>query len=257
MIHFILISHGHDKYVCDLFNGLSRHNSQDFSFYIKDNLGSKDLKLFCLENNIPYFFTGCPKGFSSNNNEIVKYLVNNYLVNTGDYYVFLNPDVLLKDETIEQLVQTHKENCYDLFSVDLYIDSEFTYRDPSIRYFPRMCDFVSSFFFNVNKSIVDRRYITQPTKVDWFAGSFIAIKAEVFDFIDGFDESYFMYCEDLDLCLRAHKSGFDAYYLPEIKAIHFTQHQNRNILNRHLLWHLKSICILYMKNFQYLIRYSR
>ncbi|WP_024553484.1 glycosyltransferase [Franconibacter helveticus 513] len=257
MIHFILVSHGHDDYILNLLKGIGVLNSQDYKFYIKDNLGSSALKNYCFEREIPYFFSGVPKGFSANNNEIVNYLRNNNFVKQGDYYIFLNPDVIITEKSIMELVYIHKQNKYDLFSIDLYTDEKYINRDPSIRSFPKIGDFISSFLFNVNKSVVDRSKITQPTKVDWFAGSFIAIKCNVFEAIGGFDESYFMYCEDLDLCLRAHKKGFKAYYLPSIKAIHFTQHQNRNILNRHLVWHIKSIFLLYFKNFRYLNKYSR
>ena len=257
MIHFIVVSHGHDQYIYNLIGGLRNFEGEDFRFYVKDNLGSQSLEEFCAEKNIEYFYAGVPKGFSANNNEMIGLLMNNCVNCESDYFIFLNPDIILTDESIAKLVAVHQKNIYDLFCVDLYKDFDYCFRDPSVRYFPKFWDFFTSFFFNVNKSIIDRTNITVPTRVDWFAGSFIAIKANVFKAIKGFDEAYFMYCEDLDLCLRARKHGFNAYYLPDIKAIHFTQHQNRNIFNRHIFWHLKSIFVLYLKNFFYLIKYSR
>jgi len=257
MIHFIVVSHGHDDYIFNLIGALKDTKGQDFRFYVKDNLGSNDLEKFCYANSIEYLYAGVPKGFSANNNEMIKLLVNKYVDYEKDYYIFLNPDIILTDDSIAQLVAVHKENTYDLFCVDLYNDLNYCFRDPSVRYFPKLSDFFTSFFFNINKSIIDRSNIKAPTRVDWFAGSFIAIKARVFKTIKGFDEAYFMYCEDLDLCLRAHKHGFSAYYLPDIKVVHFSQHQNRSIFNKHLFWHLKSIFILYLKNFFYLMKCSR
>jgi len=257
MIHFIIVSHGHDDYIFNLINGLKDFYSEGFKFYVKDNIGSIRLEKYCNERKIGYLHTSPPKGFAANNNEMVKAIGQENIDWEKDYFLFLNPDIILSDRAIEELVKVHKENVFDLFSVDLYKDHEYCYRDPSIRHFPMPWDFICSYFFKFNKSIIDRKEIESPTKVDWFAGSFLAIKSSVFSVLKGFDEAFFMYCEDLDLCLRAQKNGFTAFYLPNIKVIHFTQHQNRQFFNRHMFWHLRSILVLYKKNFCYLIRYSR
>ncbi|MEN4697409.1 glycosyltransferase family 2 protein [Pantoea agglomerans] len=257
MIHFIIVSHGHDDYIYNLLNSLDDIYSQDFQFYIKDNIGSVDLKKYCNERNIDYLYSGKAKGFAANNNEMVDFISKKSVDWERDYFIFLNPDIILTDDSISKLVKVHKENKYDLFCVDLFKDLEYLHRDPSVRHFPKPWDFFTSYLFNFNKSIINRDNIEVITRVDWFAGSFLAIKSNVFKAIQGFDEAYFMYCEDLDLCLRAHKNGFKAYYLPDIKVVHFTQHQNRKLFNQHMSWHLKSIFILYLKNFYYLIKHSR
>lgn len=257
MIHFIIVSHGHEDYIRSLFDGLNKIESEDFRFYIKDNLGQNSLKKFCFERNITYLTSKEIKGFAANNNEVVKVILSENFVKKDDYYIFLNPDVLLSDATISKLVSIQKNISYSLFTIDLYKDVDFKFRDPSIRRFPRLRDFFTSFFFNFNNSILDRTYIEAPVKVDWFAGSFLAIKSEVFDSLGGFDEAYFMYCEDLDLCVRAHKFGHEAFYLPTVRAVHFTQHQNRKAFNRHLFWHVKSVVIFYIKHLKYLLRISR
>lgn len=56
--------------------------------------------------------------------------------------------------------------------------------------------------------------------VDWVAGTAFAIKKEVFDNIGRFDENYFMYFEDVDLCLRLRNSGSTIAILPQFKILH-------------------------------------
>ncbi|EGR3506856.1 glycosyl transferase family 2, partial [Vibrio parahaemolyticus] len=70
---------------------------------------------------------------------------------------------------------------------------------------------------------------------------FIAIKAIHYKKLNGFDENYFMYCEDIDLCYRSKQEGESVLYLPNISAIHFAAHNNRKLLSKHFYWHLKSV----------------
>lgn len=60
-------------------------------------------------------------------------------------------------------------------------------------------------------------------KVDWVTGGFMMIKRNVFEELGGFDEDFFMYIEDMDLCYRARKKGYDTYFEPDSKAIHANQ----------------------------------
>ncbi len=43
--------------------------------------------------------------------------------------------------------------------------------------------------------------------MEWVAGSFIAFKSSSYRKVQGFDENYFMYCEDIDICYRAKSQG--------------------------------------------------
>lgn len=56
--------------------------------------------------------------------------------------------------------------------------------------------------------------------VDWAAGAALMIRAEVLDAIGGFDETYFLYFEETDLCLRAARAGWPTHYLPNARIVH-------------------------------------
>lgn len=59
------------------------------------------------------------------------------------------------------------------------------------------------------------------TEVDAISGSFFCIRKDLFESLNGFDESFFMYGEDLDLCYRAKVLGYKNYYTPATNILHF------------------------------------
>lgn len=56
--------------------------------------------------------------------------------------------------------------------------------------------------------------------VDWLSGSALMVRREMLDGVGGFDERFFMYCEDVDLCKRAHDAGWRVVYYPEVEVCH-------------------------------------
>jgi hypothetical protein len=61
---------------------------------------------------------------------------------------------------------------------------------------------------------------SEPQSVDWVPGASMMVRPAVFDAIDGFDESYFLYFEETDFCLRAKKAGYSTWYVPESRVMH-------------------------------------
>jgi len=60
----------------------------------------------------------------------------------------------------------------------------------------------------------------EPYAVDWVSGALMMIKRECWEKVGGFDEDYFMYWEDADLCYRAKKAGYKTYYFPCSEVTH-------------------------------------
>lgn len=58
------------------------------------------------------------------------------------------------------------------------------------------------------------------TRVDWTAGASLMMRAEMLDQIGLFDETFFLYYEETDLCRRAARAGWETYYLPESEVVH-------------------------------------
>lgn len=58
-------------------------------------------------------------------------------------------------------------------------------------------------------------------EVDVLAGAFMMVRKKVADVLNGFDEDFFMYGEDIDLSWRIKKAGYKNYYLGNLRIIHF------------------------------------
>ena len=61
---------------------------------------------------------------------------------------------------------------------------------------------------------------TLPRDVDWVSGAAVWLRREALDDIGGWDERYFMYMEDVDLCLRLRRAGWRVEYLPSGEVVH-------------------------------------
>lgn len=102
-------------------------------------------------------------------------------------------------------------------------------RQPSARMFPTLRDelfTLSGLAARYPQSRLfarlDRRWADpeQPALVDWIPGAFVFIPAALFARLGGFDERFFMYYEEVDLCRRIRQAGYRIYYWPELKAMH-------------------------------------
>lgn len=75
----------------------------------------------------------------------------------------------------------------------------------------------SKIFSKYNLTYLDEN---ETTEVDAICGAFMFMKKEVLDKVGFFDEDYFMYGEDIDLCFRIKKAGYKIYYFPKVTTIH-------------------------------------
>jgi GT2 family glycosyltransferase len=74
----------------------------------------------------------------------------------------------------------------------------------------------------------------------WFAGMFLFLRASAFREIGGFDERFFLYCEDYDLCARLRLAGYGIVQDRRTTVIHSARRDSRRSA-RHLRWHVSSL----------------
>jgi N-acetylglucosaminyl-diphospho-decaprenol L-rhamnosyltransferase len=83
---------------------------------------------------------------------------------------------------------------------------------------------------------------TEPVEADWMLGGFLMLRRSMLDELGGFDEGFFLYGEDIDLCYRAARAGWERWYVPAAVVVH--EHQavtDRRLLTRRTLWHWRGI----------------
>ncbi|MDE1220613.1 glycosyltransferase family 2 protein [Vibrio aestuarianus] len=182
---------------------------------------------------------GC--GFGENNNIVFDYCCSVLGMKEDDYFIVLNPDVIIKPCMIKILIEYMERDRINLAAINLFKDEAEEVYDNSIRQFPSLLQFVKSFLGFNNDSLLDKNQLTSSIEVDWAAGSFLAFRASHYKALKGFDEKYFMYCEDIDICYRSCLVGERVTYFPDVKAIHLAKHENRKLFSKHFYWHVSSV----------------
>lgn len=79
---------------------------------------------------------------------------------------------------------------------------------------------------------------------EWFAGMFMLLRSDALRAVGGFDQRYFMYCEDVDLCARLRLAGWRLQRVETVSVVHDAQRASRRSA-RHLRWHLASLARLW------------
>ena len=78
----------------------------------------------------------------------------------------------------------------------------------------------------------------EPEPTDWMLGGFLMIRRAAFDQVDGFDEGFRMYGEEIDFCYRLAKAGWERWYVPAAVVTHrWDAYTDRRLWTRRTLWH--------------------
>jgi GT2 family glycosyltransferase len=83
---------------------------------------------------------------------------------------------------------------------------------------------------------------TEPVEADWMLGAFLLLRRSMLDELGGFDAGFRLYGEDIDLCYRASRAGWERWYVPAAVVHHgYERTTDRRFLTRRTLWHWSGI----------------
>lgn len=135
----------------------------------------------------------------------------------GEFIFFLNPDTEIRFSSLGDLTEALEENDVAIAAPLLILPDGSTQPWNA----GNEITFWSVLKNNLRLSSGKKNWTKNEKKtVDWVSGAAFAIKKTVFDNIGGFDENYFMYFEDVDLCRRLRMSGKQILLLPKLKVLH-------------------------------------
>ena len=144
----------------------------------------------------------------------------------GEALLVLNPDVVVAPDAPARLFAALSV-APRRGVVGPRIDTPAGARYPSPRTFPALGDALGHAFvglvFPANRwSRRYKRLDAEPAAgpVDWVSGACLLARRACFEALGGFDEAYFMYAEDVDLCWRAWRAGFEVAYEPAARVAH-------------------------------------
>jgi GT2 family glycosyltransferase len=84
--------------------------------------------------------------------------------------------------------------------------------------------------------------VDEPVEADWLLGAFLLMRRAMLDELEGWDEGFRHYVEDIDLCYRADRAGWERWYVPTARVTHdWAQVTDRRFVSRHTLWHARSM----------------
>jgi N-acetylglucosaminyl-diphospho-decaprenol L-rhamnosyltransferase len=84
----------------------------------------------------------------------------------------------------------------------------------------------SSFKKRIDRITYEGMDKSMPCLVDWVSGCFAVVRRDLFEAVSGFDERYFMYFEDVDLCRKFRQFSFDVVFDPRVSVIHVASHES-------------------------------
>tara|TARA_B100001057_G_scaffold410349_1_gene425398 strand:- start:141 stop:962 length:822 start_codon:yes stop_codon:yes gene_type:complete len=206
-----------------------------YDLVIIDNKGDKKTEIFCLNNGISYINALKNVGFGAGHN-----LASKYFNFSHEIQLILNPDVLISADNINAAFNfIHCNKDVSLLSPKLLNE------DGSIQYICRFLPspisltkrFISKAFNLKANPLEDKLNLSNNhIEVPSIHGACFFVRSSDLESVNGFDERYFLYVEDIDLCRELSEYG-SIIYLPSCFAIHGHQrgsYSNLNLFKHHL-----------------------
>ena len=138
------------------------------------------------------------------------------LKNQADFILRLDSDIIIEPQMNTKLVDSFE----DLPEAGIMFPKILRYDSPDTIWFTGAKSHPFLLVNRINNYNVKDNNDYKISQVDYVPSAAILIKREALKKVGGFDEIYFVYSEDFDLCLRFKKNGYKTYYIPTAKAWH-------------------------------------
>lgn len=172
-----------------------------------------------------------------------------------DVLLVCNPDLVIEPPAVKAMVDAlDADPALGMVGPRIHNTDGSLY--PSARTVPGPFDAVGHAFLGIvmPNNRFTRRYrmldVDQsvPRRVHWISGACFAIRRELFAQIGGFDEQYYMYLEEVDLCTRARAVGAEIEYVPAAQIMHVGGVSTRQLPYRMLAEHHRSVMRWWLSN---------
>ena len=185
--------------------------------FLIDNSPTDILRNKLNHQDIEYIFNTMNIGFGAGHNMVI-----DKIKNASEYHLILNPDVFFEPSVIPNLIKAiEKEKELAMVAPKvLFTNGEHQY---TCRKYPKVLEMISRKMGIYKKYVQEREYrnldLTKPFYPNFIHGCFMLFKTKDFVKINGFDERYFLYMEDVDICRKMIKKGCKNCIFPMWKYI--------------------------------------
>jgi N-acetylglucosaminyl-diphospho-decaprenol L-rhamnosyltransferase len=227
---FSLVSHGQLPMISEFLCDFRAHAFDNVRILLTINIAEDESPLSDFADlPISIIRNTKPKGFGANHNAA-------FARESGDIFVIVNPDIRLNNFNLGALTALFETA--EVGACAPMVQSSSGLTEDSARRFPTVLSLV-------RRAIVGRRgadyiWANSPINVEWTAGMFVAYRPAAFAEVGGFDERFFMYYEDADICRRLARHRWSTVLQPQTSVIHDAQRASRHS-RQHMTWHLQSI----------------
>lgn len=212
-----VVSHGQNVLVNQLIGDIARHCAERVTLVLVQNI----------PDTTPLATDGAPfpleviaqhraKGFGANHNIA-------FTRCRTPFFCVMNPDLRLSGDPFASLLRVMSDDRTAVAAP--LVRSPGGSVEDSARRFPSAVRLVAKLFKKgpVTEYALDRGTL----EVDWVAGMFMLFRSERFREVGGFDEAYFLYYEDVDICWRLGNAGGKVRYDPGVEVIHDARRASR------------------------------
>jgi len=148
----------------------------------------------------------------------------------GDYLLFLNPDCLIRPDTLSRMLTVMEQHPQTGMAGCLILNPDGSEQAGCRRAVPtpwrtfvrltRLYKF-SKYHPKLNSFIqTDTPLPAEPVQIEAISGAFMLVRRTVLETVGPLDEGYFMHCEDLDWCMRFRQAGFQILFVPDVEILH-------------------------------------
>lgn len=164
-------------------------------------------------------------GFAYGNNEAIRLYQREAAAPIPDYVWLLNPDTIVLPGALAELVDFMDAHPEAGIAGGRSEDRDGAVWNSAFRFHTIWSEIDTALSLGIVSRLLRRYRIAPPisetvVRCDWVAGASMMIRRAVFDAIGLLDQGYFMYFEETDFCLRAHRAGFQTWYVPQSRIIH-------------------------------------
>jgi hypothetical protein len=219
--------------VDELFSSMARQGLEDIQIICTLNLPEVPPRVEACPFPIKIIQNARPKGFGANHNAAFQHA-------QGEFFCVLNPDIRFTCNPFPALIEALASwpNAAVIAPLVMTPDGQL---EDSARCFPTpWAIFLKLAGVNPDRDALAKRIHRDPAPVDWLAGMFMLFPKTAFAKMGGFDEGYFMYYEDVDLCSRLRIAGYERLISTSVAVIHDARRQSHRSL-KFLYWHVSSM----------------
>ncbi|MCW4469154.1 glycosyltransferase family 2 protein [Flavobacterium sp. MFBS3-15] len=217
----IIVNYNGMKYLKGCFDSLyDKLSGINFEIIVLDNM-SADGSCEYIKQHYPevrLIESSQNLGFGRGNNTAVE-------VAKGEYLLLINNDTIVQDHLAPALDFVQKDNTIGALGIRM-LDGNGNYLISAAN-FPNPFNMVRlKNMFLMGPEFRSGNFTKAFYDVDWLGGSFLLMPKKIYDNVGGFDQDYFMYGEDVDLCKKVADAGYRRVFMPGLSYIHFVGYNN-------------------------------